>query len=57
MTTKERQRRFRQIRKEKGLVRGDVWVYPHQWPEVRELEKELQERVFDKPAPDGKMGA
>jgi hypothetical protein len=43
MTTKERQRRFRQIRKEKGLVRGDVWVYPDQWPKIREIEREMQE--------------
>ena len=40
-SNKERQRTFRQNRKNSGLVRQDVWAFPKHWPKIKQLEKEL----------------
>jgi hypothetical protein len=39
---RESQKRFREARKNSGMIRGDVWALPEHWPKIRQVEKECQ---------------
>jgi len=36
------QKRFREARKNSGMIRGDVWAFPQDWEKIRKLEAKLQ---------------
>jgi hypothetical protein len=43
-SSSERQKDLRTRKKEMGLVRRDVFAHPDDWPEIRNLEKKLQNK-------------
>lgn len=40
----ERKRLERQRKKDAGLIRRDVWAHPDDWPVLRKLEEDLQNK-------------
>jgi hypothetical protein len=41
-TSTERSRKRRTLLRLRGLVRGDVFAYPEDWPDIRAMEAKLQ---------------
>lgn len=44
-TDAEYQKISRKRRKDRGLIRRDVWARQEDWPEIRKLEKKSQESI------------